>query len=303
MTELIKKYFNLEEIETYITKREYNKETLEIVINFFENAIKDLESDNIMEEEDSKEYILKTVNKLVNHFESQRKLGYSYAWSLEYASKMSCDEKKHLLYYCYEASREVGMDQANKDLLLYCKLKNADKLFTDYLVKWIEEEGNGEPDAEEQATIFSATYKKQKEKGKSDVYAYQFADLSATQSYHPIYIEEYAYIYDKSISEGKDDKYAYVYAEKYASNVVDIKRRAGIGEDEEMIEYVKLEALAYIKAWDYARHNIEEDSPRFIKIFERVYLGLCYPDDDKDWVGFDKIDEIAISRTLEEFNK
>lgn len=305
MTELIKKYFNIEDIEKYITVSKMDSQALNIVIDFFERAINDFIEDGIMEveQEDCKNYILTTSKKLAIHFENQRKLGYSHAWCLQYAEKMCHNEDNKLLGWCFDAANDADPILAENDLLLYCKLKNADNLFIEKFVKWMKDgEGFANPDAEEQAEEFSKTYKKQKELGKSDVYASQYANLASTFQYHKIYIEEYAFIYDQSISEGKDEQYATVYADKYADNVVDIKRRAGISDDEEMLEYVKLEALAYVKGWDYARKNIQGDKQRFIKIFVQHYLGLCFPDVAEDWVGFDKLDEVALKGALEEFN-
>jgi hypothetical protein len=303
MTELIRKYFKDEEIERIIVSNKLDKDGNKELIFFIESSIKDLEVDNIIDLGDSKEFIVKSAEKFALLFTEKRKDGYSVAWSKRYAGLMCFDNKQHLLGWCYDAAYEADPDQAENDLLLYCKIKNEDIFFTDFFIKLMKEgEGFSIPNAEEKAKEFSTTFKEQKVIGKSDVYSYQYAYLSSQFEYHDIYIEDYAFIFDKSISEGKDEEYAEEYAVQYANNLVEVKLRAGICDEEENLEYEKLKALAYIKGWDYARNNIQEDRDRFIEIFVQHYLGLSFPDDAEDWVGFDKLDEVVLSRALEEFN-
>ena len=62
-----------------------------------------------------------------------------------------------------------------KDLHVFCKLKNGDKRYTDFLIDYVINYGYAERPVEELAADFSKIYKKQLEKGKSEIYANKYA--------------------------------------------------------------------------------------------------------------------------------
>jgi hypothetical protein len=146
-------------------------------------------------------------------------------------------------------------------------------------------------------------YKEQLAKGKSEVYAHHYSDLMANGEYHEIYCEEYAFAYDKAISENKSSEYASVFANKYASELVDIKRRYGISEDEEMIDFAIEKVNAYMKAWQYGEENQLKDFELFAEIYENIHLNTCFLDDITENKSSEEFDKLVLEKTLERFNK
>ncbi len=305
MTPLIEKYFKKEVLSGIVKKHNFDKETYEEFIRYLDENLRDEEEcADDWQEEDFDKHILKYGEKYAVLFLEKRKEGFSHAWSKQYARAMCYNDDYQLLGLCYDASKNADPDQAQNDLLLYCELRGADERFTKYFIESVEAgEIYFKPDSEERAKLYSETYKDLIKEGKTEIYAEKFAYLTALDEYHEIYIEDYAFAYEKSILEGKDESYAIEYADVYASELVDAKRRYGLCDDEEHLEYKKIKAHAYIKGWDYARNNIDFDRHKFIKIFERIFMNMYYSDNEKYWVGIEKIEKFAINLALEEYNR
>jgi hypothetical protein len=131
---------------------------------------------------------------------------------------------------------------------------------------------------EEKARKYSKIYKEQIANGKPQIFAHEFADLMADGTYHKIYCENYAFAFDNAISQGNSLEYAKKYADLYGTALVDIKRRAGISDDEELIDYNIEKVNAYMKGWEYAKDHQVNDRERFIGIYETTYLNAFYSD-------------------------
>ena len=111
--------------------------------------------------------------------------------------------------------------------------------------------------------------------------------------------EEYVSIYNQQINKGRSA----LYANKYASELVDVKRRYGICDDEESLGFAKSKAVAFINGWEYAENNKLEDRSRFIKCYEDAYLNTCYSDNPYEWKTIEECEKITLDKALIEYEK
>ncbi len=150
---------------------------------------------------------------------------------------------------------------------------------------------------------YAKLYKIELAKGKSTLYAHTFSDIMVGGNYHKIYCKEYSYAYEQAILNGKNEGYAFVYADKYADLLTDIKRRAGISEDEDAIEFAKEKAAAYIKAWEYITEHKVVDRNRFSEIYENLHLNTYFADNGMPNGTLEEIDKEILEKALLKYNK
>ena len=304
MRKIIERYFKVDFIENIIKVNKFNDEATEIFINELEKTLSELKSDNALNDKSDFDFCINSSTKYANDFSEKVKEGFSAIWSKTYAEYTSFDEVRNLLPYCFEESSKVSSEIGLKDLKLYCNLKYDDQLIKDYLIRMGTTSDlyslNG---VENTALDFSKYYREKIEKGMSDIYAFQYADLMAEDYYHKIYCEEYAFAYEKAIINGKDKEYATTYAAKYGSELVDIKRRAFIYDDEEMLDFARKKAEAYINAWEYIRDNKLSNIKTFYADYERAYLNAMHPDDPSEWKTVEECEKVAEQKAMKEYNK
>lgn len=303
MTPIIEKYIGKEALEQAVSQNKYNDESYKEFIRYLDFFLTELELDNAIEEEDTATSLLCVPIDHANYFAQKRYEGFSEAWSRKYAECKTADDTRNLLVYCYETVKEQSMQQADADLMNYFKLTNRDQQFIDYFLKRLAGADRYvntslEKDVEE----FISNYKEKINEGKSEIYACQYADW-LLDDYHPIFCEDYAYIYDDSIKKGKSVDYAKEYAYEYASKLVNVKRRYGISDDEESLGWAKSNAKAHINAWEYANENGIDIYGKFIECYKREYLGLLYPDGPKAWKSIEECEKIAIEKALAEYER
>lgn len=154
----------------------------------------------------------------------------------------------------------------------------------------------------EKATEYAEDYKKQIKKGKSKLFAHEYADL-ADMGYHSIYREEYAYAYENAINEEKSEEYARFFADEYASELVDIKRRYGRSEDEEAIDFAIEKVNGRMKAWEYVSEHKLEDTERFSEIYENIHLDTYFADNGMPNGTLEEIDKEILEKALLRYNK
>lgn len=205
------------------------------------------------------------------------------------------------VYHTYNEIQEIDKELAKKELGVYIKSFGEDQYFEKYLQVLFEEIADPKGRIKS-AREYSKIYRKQLEEGKSEVYAEKYADLMAGTDFHEIYCEDYAIAYDNAITENKGERYATVYADKYASALVDIKRRYGISDDEEMMDFAVEKVNAYMHAWEYAQENKVDDFDRFTRLYENIHLNTYYADGGKPKMSNEEIDKLVLKETLEKFN-
>lgn len=226
--------------------------------------------------------------------------GHGEKWAHTLAH--SAEEGERAVYFVHSDLSEIDPELAEKELLIHAKSFGNDKYFVKHYL-YLFEVADDIKGRIEKAKKYSEICKEQLTKGKSEVFAHQYADLIADGRYNEIYCEEYAFAYDKAVNENKNDEYARVYAYKYASALVDIKGRYGISDDEEMIDFAIEKVNAYMKAWEFANENQLNDFKRFAEIYENIHLNTYFADEGLPEESKEKIDNIILEKTLEKFNK
>jgi hypothetical protein len=283
-------------LETFGGNSEY-----EAVFNsFLVDFLQDLEKDNDIDHDDTAEDLLEVPTDFIDRYIKCREVGFSKTWSATQADLEISDDTYYAVFECYKKVEAIKQGEALKDLQVFCKTKNGDPLYNDFLIDHVTRNEYTERPIEELAADYSKIYKEQKEKGKSETFSHKYAELMAGDEFHQIYCEDYAFIYDQSIALGKSEEYADRYAEKYASELVDVKRRAGIHDDEESLEFARDKARAYINGWEYATQNNIKKMNVFIDCYSNAYLNTIYSD---EWSSIKELEKISLKKALEKFEK
>ncbi|MGI0107043.1 hypothetical protein [Salinimicrobium sp. WS361] len=298
MTKMIEKHIGKKPFEEKLEKFSGNTEFENVFTSFLTNFLTELEQDSVIEKDDTPATLLDVPNDYIDCYIECRQNGYSKIWSTTRARLEIMFDTRNAVYRCYEEVAEVDENKALSDLKVFCKLKNGDELYTDFLIDYVINYGYSERPIEELAADFSKIYKKQLKKGKSEIYANKYASLMAGDEFHKIYCEEYAFKYDQSLALGKIEEYAERYAEKYASELVHVKRRAGIHDHEESLEFARDKARAYINGWEYATENNIKEQKTFIDCYSNAYLNTIYSD---EWSSIEELEKISLKMALKKF--
>jgi hypothetical protein len=303
MTPIIDKYIGQDVLEQAVSQNNYNEECIKEFIRYVDYFLTELEQDNAIEEDRTGADLLTVPLEYTNYYAKIRNEGFSIAWSKKYADYKTSGETRNLLMHCYEATEEQDKQQADADLMTYFTVTKRDQIFIDYFLKRISiGDRFGERSVEKDVEEFVLNYNEQIRKGKSKLYAYQYADW-LIDGYHPIFCEDYAYIYEESINKGKSEEYAHEYAEQYASELVNIKRRYGISDDEESLNYAKAKAKAHINGWEYAHDNVLKSYGKFMECYKHAYLNILYSDDPYKWKTIELCEKIALDKALNEYER
>ena len=236
------------------------------------------------------------------YFEKYLKLtanGHGEEWAHYLAH--TAEHGETAVFYTYDEILGIDKELAKKELDVYVKSFGEDQYFEKYLQVLFEEVADPKGRIKS-AREYSKIYRKQLQEGKSEVYAEKYADLMAGTDFHEIYCEDYAIAYDNAIAENKSERYATLYADKYASALVDIKRRYGISDDEEMMDFAVEKVNAYMHAWEYAQENKVDDFERFARLYENIHLNTYYADEGRPNLSNEEIDKLVLKETLEKFN-
>jgi len=303
MTPIIDKYIGQEALDHAVSQNAYNEDCFKEFIRYLDHFLTELEQDGAIEEEDTAANLLLVPVEHTNYYAKRRNEGFSIAWSKKYAEYKTSGDTRNLVMYCYEASEEQDKQQADADLMTYFKVTKRDQLFIDYLLKRISTGDRfGERSIEKDVEEFVSNYNEQISKGKSKLYAYQYADW-LIDDYHPIFCDDYAYIYEESINKGKSEEYAKEYAYQYASELVNVKRRSGISDDEESLNWAKSKAKAHINAWQYANENELKSYDKFMEYYKHAYLDTLYSDDPNEWKTIEQCEKISLDKALNEYER
>jgi hypothetical protein len=305
MTPLIEKYNYKEKVKSIAKERNFDEETYLEFIWFLDYNLEQEDRYGFEETDvDQDTSMLNYVNDYINEFIKVKEKGFSLLWARVFVKDSLLEGIKNSTALAYDEVRKTNPKQALKDLNLYSQLTNQDDLFVKHFTKLIEiDVPNPIPSVEHQSIEYSRIYKEQIKSGKSELYADKYAELVAEEEYHEIYCEDYAYAYDEAIKDGKSEEYADIYADKYSSELIDVKRRAYISDDEELLDFKKQKVNAYMGGWEYAFENKIENPSKFIEIYENIYLNTYNADDGMPNMSIEEINKKIVEKSLEKYLK
>ena len=301
MKPIVEKYIGKELFEKELNTFQGNQEYQDVFTAYLDNDLTELAKENDLYEDDTPKSLLLVSLKFIQSYIKCREQGFSQIWSFEYAELEVSFDTKDFVYRCYEKVVSDSKDQAVRDLRTFCEIQNGDTIYSDFLIEEVTNLRKDEKPIEDLAMAYSKNYNAQLEKGNSKIYAYQYAQMMIGDVYDPIFCEDYAYMYDQSIKEGKSQAYAERYAWKYADELIDVKARYGISEDEEAIDFAKDKAKAYINGWEYAMENDLKKKELFIELYENAYLNTLYSDNPNEWNAIEDCKAIALKKTLDKY--
>ena len=208
-------------------------------------------------------------------------------------------EGESSIFHAYHDLMEINSELAKKELKIHSKSFNEDEYFEKHYIYLFEiiDDVNGRI---EKAKKYSKLFKEQIANGESEIFAHKYSNLMADGDYHKIYCKEYAFAYDNAITNNKSNEYAEEYAEKYGSALANIKRRGGIADNKELIDYKIKKINAYMKAWEYNKKNNLNNFSRFAEIY--VNISINFEIERTELLSIDEIDAIILEKTLIKIN-
>ena len=226
--------------------------------------------------------------------------GHGETWAHEMAH--SNEDVERAAYFSYHDMKAENPEQAEKEMLLYCKNTGGDEFFQKHFFFFFREMENP-ANIVEKATTYSDTYKEQIKKGKSEIYAHEYAFFLA-DDYNEIYCEDYAYAYEQAIVQNKSLEYAERYADEYASALVNIKCRSGICDDEDMISFAIEKVNALMISWEYANEHELNDRKSFMAIYARIHLDTYYADEPlQPYMSEEEMNKMIMEKVLAEYER
>lgn len=243
---------------------------------------------------------LDVTEMFIETFLCEKAKGQGDEWSLAVAN---CVEDGEVVYHItYHDIKKTNPELAKQELLIHSGTFGGDQNFIKHYIHLFEIEVVFK-DIEKQSKKYSEIHKTKFVLGKSEVYIHEYARLLSSGDYNPIYCEEYAYAYDKAIKEGKSDAYALEFAEIYGEELVDVKSRYGISEDEDQINYAIEKVDVYMTAWEYHEKHQLKNFKRFSDIYETIYFNTYYTNEGSPKGSKEAIDKEILEKTLKQYNK
>lgn len=197
----------------------------------------------------------------VKIYAEQIKLGLSKQWACSYADNRvswSKDESANEAYN--NVCNDLGEEEADKDLAIFIKSLSDDPVFVESYIDFFHD---GFLDAGNRAHEYTNLYKSLLEKGKSDVYARQYARHRISTP-DDEYCHLYASKYEECINKGIDSSKAEVIAEEY-EDCYDTH----YPQDDDLKEKEFIDV--YIKGFEYAIVNGIDSPEDFAKEYQRAY--------------------------------
>lgn len=260
---------------------------------------KDYEDDDFDEGDSTQAGAFRCMYRYIKPYLQLIERGHSEAWAHDIAYSAN-DDLELDAHYAHSDLQNDNPDLARKNLLIHTKSLGGDEHFEKYYMYLFD--ADSDPRCRiETAENYSKEVKKQLAKGKSALYAHEYANLR--MEYDPMFCEYYAFAYEESLSEEGDEEFSRVYAEKYASTLIDLRREYVIALDEDAIDFDIEKVNAYRKAWVYAKENELKDFERFASIYEDVHLNTYFADGGMPNKSKEEIDVMVLKKVLERFNK
>lgn len=200
--------------------------------------------------------------------------------------------------YCQVAA-QCGPRDAHQELAVHCKSIGVDDIYLRYLTLAMAEI-QWDPimidrDANKDAVLYSAVYKKQLAMGKTEL----FSDLYAHRilaSDGEIGANARVEAYLKAIQAGYSEEYANQYSDMYYEFADHCSIRSHL-RTEEMQEFGILKIEGYMKAWDYAQRHDVGKVEGFINHYQHIYINTYLPDGIPPTIS-DEIDAHVLEQAL-----
>ena len=212
-------------------------------------------------EQDDIDLCIANAADWVKIYAEQIKLGLSKQWASSYADNrvsFSKDESANEAYN--NVSKDFGEKEADKDLAIFTKSLCDDPVFVKSYIDFFHD---GFMDAENRAHEYTNLYKSLMEKGKSNVYARQYA-LHRINTPDDNYCHLYASKYEECINKGIDSSEAEAITEAYEDCYDTHCPQDSDLEGKEFID-------VYIKGFEYAIVNGIDSPDDFAKEYQRAY--------------------------------
>lgn len=243
---------------------------------------------------------LEVTDIFIETFLEEKAKGQGDEWAFAVASCI--EEGEDVYHIVYDEIKKTNPEKAKHELLIRSKSFGGDENFIRHYILLFES-GSGYSDSIEKAKKYSEIYKDQIAEGKSVVYAHEYACKMSSGNNHIIFCEEYAYAFDKAINGGKSERYCMEFAEVYGEALVDIKRRYGISEDEEQIDFTIEKVDVYMTVWEYNEAHKLKDFKRFAAIYENIHFDTYYPNEGSPVGSKEEIDKVILEKALKQYNK
>lgn len=203
-------------------------------------------------------------------YSEQIKLGLSEPWSSTYAGYRVSWSKDESAYEAYnKVCNDVGEEKADRDLAIFAQSLCDDPIF---IKSYIHIFNNNFKDAENRAHEYTELYKSLIEKGKSPIYAKQYA--LQIQENDPAYCELYASKFEESINKGRDEDNSRIIANAYKNLHYD-----HWPEDN---YFLGIEAhKGYMQGFEYAIDNGIDSPQTFAEEYKKAYLHTLSPDEEE----------------------
>jgi hypothetical protein len=240
---------------------------------FKKNAIERLNdiADSYEPEQDDINSSIELAGEWVKIYAEQIKLGLSKLWVSTYADYRVSWPKDDSANEAYNnVCKNFGEEKADKDLAIFTKSLCDDPVFVKSYIDFFHD---GFMDAENRAHEYTNLYKSLIEKGKSGVYARQYA-LHYLDVISPDYCELYASKYEECINKGRDDdkarRIATAFENLYEEYWPDDDNLLGIEAHN-----------SYMKGFEYAIENDIDSPETFAEEYEKAYLHSLFPDEEE----------------------
>lgn len=210
------KHTNKELTEIYSSNKgdnihaEYFIKTYEISYDEFE-IDQDWEDENESVEEHTLNYCLEFYLPI---FLKYLKNGHNPIWANEIA--LSSDDEPRAILDTYHKIKKENPALVKSEIALYAKSISDEELFIKYYLFLMEHDYL--IDVEERAFNYVKIFKEEIARGKSEIYAHEYADYRVgSEDFTDKYCECYAFGYEKAIKDGKPEEYSRIFADCFGT--------------------------------------------------------------------------------------
>jgi hypothetical protein len=210
MKDLINEYYSLAEIKNIALENNIPEEYYQEFIERVNIEIEEMLSEESFYKEEIKESCIRFGVRYVDKYMEEIKKGHSKKWANIYAN--SLEEHNHAFNDAYTELYKIDTFFAKQEMKTHCKAVNGDEHFERYFL-YLMNEGEGANNPDNQASIYSRTYKEQMANGKSERFAHEYANLMAEDKW----TEAGCYSYAKAIDEGLSGLCAHEISEYYGN--------------------------------------------------------------------------------------
>jgi hypothetical protein len=216
------------------------------------------------------DYSIETATTYIQEFARQVHIGHSKLWSEKYSYYLEANGEVYSVQDAFNAVMiKHGKDKADQELTLYAKSLNDDPVFVESYIYFFHD---GFEDPEKTAKEFVSQYNSLIKKGKSDIYAEQYALQILGND--PAYCELYASKFEESINKGRDKDKSRIIANAYKNLYYDYWPK----DD----NYLGIEAhKGYMKGFEYAIDNGIGSPGTFAEDYMKAYLHSLFPDEEE----------------------